>query len=224
MLAYCDNTGGEPLAWMLRRGSAGNNTAADHIALADTAIAALPPVFWRRLMITTDGAGASHDLIAHLDKLAARRGYQLAYPAGWALTGREKAALRLVPEQAWQAAIDPRGKVRDCRADDACGNSQCAHRPCWIEEAHGQPPATPRAWHRHFPPSRGPCGPEEAPDLAHHQEWTMGMQRPKLEGGLCAAVQAAGKRPREMRGERYDLDEHGRNLDGPGCAGTVSQH
>jgi hypothetical protein len=97
------------------------------------------------------GPGASHDLIAHLDKLAARRGYQLAYPAGWALTGREKAALRLVPEQAWQAAIDPRGKVRDCRADDACGNSQCAHRPCWIEEAHGQPPATPRAWHRHFP-------------------------------------------------------------------------
>ena len=89
------------------------------------------------MRITTDGAGASHDLIAHLDKLAARRGYQLAYPAGWALTGREKAALRLVPEQAWQAAIDPRGKVRDCRADDACGNSQSsAHRPCWIEEAH----------------------------------------------------------------------------------------
>jgi hypothetical protein len=23
------------------------------------------------------------------------------------------------------------------------------------------------------PPSRGPRGPEEAPDLAHHQEWTM---------------------------------------------------
>ena len=63
---------------MLRRGSGGSNTVADHIALADTAIAALPPVFWRRLMITTDGAGASHDLIAHLDKLAARRGYQLA--------------------------------------------------------------------------------------------------------------------------------------------------
>lgn len=33
LLASCDNTGGEPLAWMLRRGSAGSNTAADHIAL-----------------------------------------------------------------------------------------------------------------------------------------------------------------------------------------------
>ena len=70
LLAVCDNTGGEPLAWMLRRGSAGSNTAADHIALADTAIAALPPAFRRRLMITVDGAGASHDLVRHLDKLA----------------------------------------------------------------------------------------------------------------------------------------------------------
>jgi hypothetical protein len=58
----------------------------------------------------------------------------------------------------------------------------------------------PRAWHRHFPPSRGPRGPEEAPDLAHHQAWTMGMQRPKLEGGLCAAAQAAGKGTRRNEG------------------------
>jgi hypothetical protein len=42
----------------------------------------------------------------------------------------------MVPEQAWQAAIDGRGQVRERRADDACGNSQCAHRACWIEEAH----------------------------------------------------------------------------------------
>ena len=51
-LAYCDNTGGEPLAWMLRPGSAGSNTAADHLALTDAAIAALPPGFRRKLMIT----------------------------------------------------------------------------------------------------------------------------------------------------------------------------
>ena len=53
-----------------------------------------------------------------------------------------------------------------------------------------------RAWHP-LPPSDGPRGPEEAPDLAHHQEWTMGIQRPKLKGGLCAAAQAAGKRDQE---------------------------
>jgi hypothetical protein len=135
LLAACDNTG-EPLAWMLRRGSAGSNTAADHVALADAAIAALPPAFRRKLVITCDGAGASHDLIKHLDKLAARRGYQLTYSAGWALTGREKTALHLVPEQAWQAAIDAHGEVRERRADGACADSCCAHRACWIEEAH----------------------------------------------------------------------------------------
>jgi DDE family transposase len=104
--------------------------------LADAAIAALPPGFRRKLMITTDGAGASHDLVKHLDKLAARRGYELAYSVGWALGEREKTALRLVPEQAWQAAIDARGEVRERRADDTCGNGQRAHRACWIEEAH----------------------------------------------------------------------------------------
>jgi len=52
LLAVCDNTGGEPLAWMLRRGSAGSNTAADHLALTGVAIAAVPPGHRRRLMIT----------------------------------------------------------------------------------------------------------------------------------------------------------------------------
>ena len=52
MIGVCDNTGGEPLAWMLRRGSAGSNTAADHLAITDAAIAAIPPRFRRKLMIT----------------------------------------------------------------------------------------------------------------------------------------------------------------------------
>ena len=136
LLAVCDNTGGEPLAWMLRRGSAGSNTAADHLAITDAAVAALPPAFRRKLMITVDGAGASHDLVRHLDKLASRPGYQVIYPVGWALGEREKTALRLVPEQAWQIAIDGRGEVRERRADDACANDQCVHRKCWVEEAH----------------------------------------------------------------------------------------
>jgi hypothetical protein len=78
--------------------------------------------------ITVDGAGASHELIRHLDKLAARPGYQVIYSVGWALTGREKTALRLVPEQAWQIAIDGRGEVCERHADDACGKLDCGHR------------------------------------------------------------------------------------------------
>ena len=135
LIAECDNTA-EPLAWMLRPGSAGSNTAADHLQLLDEAITALPPALRRKLMVTCDGAGASHDLVKKLDKLASRRGYQLAYSVGWALTGREKAAIALVPGTAWEAAIDARGEVRERRADDSCADLRCAHRRCWIEEAH----------------------------------------------------------------------------------------
>jgi hypothetical protein len=136
LLAVCDNTGGEPLAWMLRRGSAGSNTAADHLVVLDAAIAALPPGFRRKLMVTADGAGASHGLIARLDALAARRGFELTYSVGWVLGERERAALRLAPESSWQIAVDGLGEVRERRAGEACPDLRCAHRACWIEEAH----------------------------------------------------------------------------------------
>jgi Transposase DDE domain group 1 len=136
LLGYCDNTGGEPLAWMLRKGSAGSNTAADHIEIVDASIAALPPAWRRNLMVTVDGAGFSHKLVEHLDALARRRGYTLVYSCGWELDAREKAAIRLVPEEAWQIAIDHRGEVRERRADGACADIECGHRGCWIEEAH----------------------------------------------------------------------------------------
>ena len=135
LLAYCDNTG-EPLAGMMRAGSAGSNTVADHLAVLRESIAALPPQCRRRLMVTCDGAGASHDLIARLDKLARRPGYQLTYSVGWALGEREKTAISAVREETWQICIDPRGEVRERRSDEACGDRCCGHRECWIEEAH----------------------------------------------------------------------------------------
>jgi hypothetical protein len=135
LLAYCDNTG-EPLAGMLRKGSAGSNTVADHLAVLDAAVAALPPAFRRRLMVTCDGAGASHGLITRLDQMASRSGYQLTYSVGWELGERERRAIGRVPGAAWQIAVDGRGEVRERRADDACADRRCAHRACWIDEAH----------------------------------------------------------------------------------------
>ena len=135
LLSYCDNTG-EPLAGMMRAGSAGSNTAADHITIVDASIAALPPAYRRRLMVTCDGAGASHDLIAHPGKLAARPGCQVIYSVGWDLGAREREAITLVPAQAWQIAVDHRGQVRERRADDGCKDRGCAHARCWVEEAH----------------------------------------------------------------------------------------
>jgi hypothetical protein len=135
IIAACDNVA-EPLAWMLRPGSAGSNTAADHLRLLGEAIAALPPGLRRRLMITCDGAGASHALVKELDRLASRHGYQVTYSVGWELGAREKTAIGQVPEAAWQIAVDSRGEVRERRADTACADRDCAHRRCWIEEAH----------------------------------------------------------------------------------------
>ena len=103
---------------MLRPGSAGSNTAAHHLAVLDAAVAALPPGFRRRLLVTC-GAGASHALIARLDKLDDRRGYQLIYSVGWELGALERAAIAAVPAGTWQIAVDARGQVRERRADDA---------------------------------------------------------------------------------------------------------
>jgi hypothetical protein len=131
---WCDNTT-EPLAAKLRPGSAGSNTTADHLEVLGAAITALPPKYRRRLMVTCDGAGASHGLIERLDNLAARPGHQLIYSVGWELGERERTAIRAVPGQAWQIAIDHRGEVRERRAGDACGDCGCGHRRCWVEEA-----------------------------------------------------------------------------------------
>jgi hypothetical protein len=135
IIAACDNVR-EPLAWMLRPGSAGSNTAADHLRLLGDAITALPPALRRKLMVTCDGAGASHALVAELDRLAGRHGYQVTYSVGWELGAREKAAIGKVPEAAWQIAVDGSGEVRERRSDGACGSPRCAHRACWIQEAH----------------------------------------------------------------------------------------
>jgi hypothetical protein len=109
LLAACDDTG-EPLAWMLRPGSAGSNTAADHLRLLRKAIQALRPALGRRLMVTCDGAGANHELVKELDRLASRHGYQVTWSVGWALSVREQAAIGKVPETAWEAAIDGKGQ------------------------------------------------------------------------------------------------------------------
>jgi hypothetical protein len=135
IIAACDNTG-EPLAWMLRPGSAGSNTASHHLRLLGEAIAALPPAARRKLMMTCDGAGASHALVRELDRLASRPGYQITWSVGWELGEREMAAIGKVPGTAWQIAADGQGEVRERRSDDACADRDCDCRRCWIEEAH----------------------------------------------------------------------------------------
>ena len=113
VLASCDNTN-EALTGMLRPGNAGSNTAADHIAVIDAALAQIPaehrhgyPILFR-----FDGAGASKALLGHLRGLR-DQGVDAEFTVGWAVTAREHAAIAELPEIAWTPAIDTDGDPRD---------------------------------------------------------------------------------------------------------------
>ncbi len=112
LTAWRDNTG-ESLAVELRPGNAGSNTAADHIALVDAAIAQIPARYRRRMLFTCDGAGATHALVNHISKLSTRRGYQVHYPIGLDFGERIRDVLPKLPESAWVPALDADGKARE---------------------------------------------------------------------------------------------------------------
>lgn len=67
-------TPGESLAFLLRAGNAGSNTAANHITVLTAAIAQVPARHRHDLLITVDGAGATLDLIVHITGLNAAPG------------------------------------------------------------------------------------------------------------------------------------------------------
>jgi hypothetical protein len=104
----------ESLAMLLRPGNAGSNTVADHIAVLAAAVRQIPARFRSRLLVRVDGAGASHELIAHLLSLAGRRRTVL-FTCGWMITGADEQAIRLLPAAAWQAAVDQDGTVQKDR-------------------------------------------------------------------------------------------------------------
>jgi hypothetical protein len=112
LTAWCDNTG-ELLAVICRPGNAGSNTAADHLAIIDAAIAAIPEKWRRNLLITIDGAGSSHAVIEHLRKLNARPGASVAYSVGFDLDERARVAIGQMPSAGWEAALDAAGLARD---------------------------------------------------------------------------------------------------------------
>jgi hypothetical protein len=99
-LAYYDNTT-EPLCGALGPGS-GSNIATDHLTAPQSA-------FRQRPVVTCDGAGANRDLIALLDTLAARSGYQVISSVVWEVGKLEKARSppsrrRLPDRRRWSTA------------------------------------------------------------------------------------------------------------------------
>jgi hypothetical protein len=110
--AWCDNTG-ESLALLLRKGGAGSNTVADHIEVLTQAITQIPARYRRDLLITADGAGASHGLVDHITTLDASPWRTVHYSIGWELSTRERAAIDQVPAPSWGTVLDDTGQPRD---------------------------------------------------------------------------------------------------------------
>jgi hypothetical protein len=112
LLAFCDNTG-EFLASVLRPGNAGSNTAADHIAVFDAALAQIPDAYrhGHPILIRADGAGCTKAFLAHIRSLR-QTGVSCEFSVGWTITGREHAAIALLRERDWTAAVDTHGEPR----------------------------------------------------------------------------------------------------------------
>jgi hypothetical protein len=113
MLAFCDNTG-EFLAAQLRRGNAGSNTAVDHIAVLDAALAQLPDVHRHGtpILVRADTAGCTREFLAHI---RSRRDDAVSceFSVGWAIGDKERTAVSAIPKNVWADAIDADGSHRD---------------------------------------------------------------------------------------------------------------
>ena len=109
---WCDNTE-EFLAASLRPGNAGSNTASDHIDVLGQAIAQIPAARRRDLLIRSDGAGASHDLLNWVTDQNRVRGRRVEYSVGFSVTAPIRRAIAIAPEEAWGPALNQSGEIRD---------------------------------------------------------------------------------------------------------------
>jgi len=113
LTAWCTNIG-DSLAVMGRPGNAGSFTASDHLAVPDAAFAQIPATWRSDVLVTIDGAGASHDIIDHLSSLNTapvhgKRGRQVEYSIGWPVDERTLTAIGELREPDWDNALDADG-------------------------------------------------------------------------------------------------------------------
>jgi len=111
MTAFADHSAsgnGEPLAFLLRAGSAGSNTAADHIETTRLALAQLPRHLRRKVLVRTDSGGGTHGFLEWLTA----RSRRLHYSVGMTITADIQDAIGKVPADAWTPAYDGDGQAR----------------------------------------------------------------------------------------------------------------
>jgi hypothetical protein len=109
LAGWCANTS-ESLAMLLRPGNAGSNTVTDHLRILSEAIDQLPPPYRAKILIRIDGAGATHDLLTHLQSLNTTR-RTVYYTVGWAITEADETAIAKLPAHVWDAGLHQDGQA-----------------------------------------------------------------------------------------------------------------
>lgn len=110
LLAFADHGPagtGEPLAGLLRPGSANANTAVDHITVLDLALAQLPATERGSVLVRGDSGAGTKAFLAHITALG------LAFSVGFPATDPVARAIELVPPAAWTPAYDGDGHPRE---------------------------------------------------------------------------------------------------------------
>jgi hypothetical protein len=115
LTSWCSNIG-DALAVMQRPGNAGSFTAADHITVLQATLGQIPAPWRTDVLVSIDGAGASHDVINYLTSLNTapehgNRGRRVEYTIGWPLEERTVAGIEQLRDSDWGAALDTDGEV-----------------------------------------------------------------------------------------------------------------
>jgi hypothetical protein len=110
---------------------------AECVLVLDAAIGQIPARWRTDVLVTIDGAGASHEVIEHLSGLNTapahgKRGRRVEYSIGWPVDERTQGGLGQVRERDWTVALDadpdPNAGVVD-PALRACGARRLAFSP-----------------------------------------------------------------------------------------------
>jgi len=127
MQSYLDETR-EALGGVLRPGNAGSNTAEDHKAVVDRALAQIPPEYIAELeiLVRADSAGATHGFVDYC-----REG-SLRFSVGYELTEQVRAAILQIPKDAWIPALDQDRSERE--NGEVCEITDRVDLSCWPEQ------------------------------------------------------------------------------------------
>jgi hypothetical protein len=170
LTAFCSNVG-DSLAVMLRPGNAGSFTASDHLLVLDAALGQIPAPWRTDVLVSIDGAGASHAVIDHLTGLNTalmhgRRGRRVEYTIGWPVDERTQTGIDQLREHDWGPALAADGRV-DPKAAVADLTGILRRGPSG--DALAGWPADQRIIVRRVP---RPVG--EQPKLGEHPDWRYG--------------------------------------------------